>query len=97
MKPSDVLVVGPNVGNNAANSEVPRTCAEPVVSVLGETPIAYFIVVPVTIVNTELIPAALPVTVTRPVSLIRKSRPSCNQRTVYLVMISFFICSKEVV
>ena len=58
MKPSDVLVVGPNVGVNAANSEVPRTCAEPSTAAS------------VIIVTIEFVPAAKFVTVTKPVELI---------------------------
>ena len=60
VKPSAVAVVLPNVGVNAAASEVAVTGAEP--------PTVFDLVV--VIVAIELVPAATPVTVTRPVPLI---------------------------
>ena len=60
MKPVAVDVVAPNVGVNAAASEVAVTGAEP--------PTVFDLVV--VIVAVELVPAATPVTVTRPVPLI---------------------------
>ena len=57
MKPSAVAVVVPNAGVNAAASEV---------SVTGAVPPTVFALV-VVIVAIELVPAATPVTVTRPV------------------------------
>ena len=60
MKPSAVAVVLPNVGVNAAASEV---------AVTGAVPPTVFDLV-VVIVAVELVPAATPVTVTRPVPLI---------------------------
>ena len=60
MKPSAVAVVLPNVGVNAAASELAVTCAEP--------PTVFDLVV--VIVAVELVPAATPVTVTKPVPLI---------------------------
>ena len=60
MKPSSVAVVLPNVGVNATDSDVAVTSAEP--------PTLFdFVVV---IVAVELVPAATPVTVTKPVPLI---------------------------
>ena len=60
VKPSAVAVVPPNVGVNAAANDVAVTGAEPP---------AYPVRV-VVIVAVELVPAATPVTVTRPVLLI---------------------------
>ena len=60
MKPSAVAVVLPNVGVNAAASEV---------AVTGAVPPTVFALV-VVIVAVELVPAATPVTVTKPVPLI---------------------------
>ena len=60
VKPSAVDVVAPNVGVNAAASEVAVTGAEP--------PTVFDLAV--VIVAVELVPAATPVTVTRPVPLI---------------------------
>ena len=60
VKPSAVGVVLPNVGVNAAASEV---------AVTGAVPPTYPVLV-VVIVAVELVPAATPVTVTRPVPLI---------------------------
>ena len=60
VKPSAVAVVLPNVGVNAAASEVAATSAVP--------PTVFDLVV--VIVAVELVPAATPVTVTRPVPLI---------------------------
>ncbi len=58
MKPSAVDVVAPNVGVNAApTSEV---------TVTGAEPLTYPVLV-VVIVAVELVPAATPVTVTKPV------------------------------
>ena len=57
MKPSAVAVVLPNVGVNAAASDVAVTVFEP--------PTVFDLVV--VIVAIELVPAATPVTVTRPV------------------------------
>ena len=57
VKPSAVAVVVPNVGSNAANSEVAVTVAEP--------PTVFDLVV--VIVAVELVAAATPVTVTKPV------------------------------
>ena len=56
MKPSAVLVVAPNVGVNAAASDVAVTGAEP--------PTVFDLVV--VIVAVELVAAATPVTVTKP-------------------------------
>jgi len=60
VKPSAVLVVLPNVGVNAAASDVAATSAVP--------PTVFDLVV--VIVAVELVPAATPVTVTKPVPLI---------------------------
>ena len=61
VKPVAVAVVLPNVGVNVVpTSEVAVTCAEP--------PTVFDLVV--VIVAVELVPAATPVTVTRPVPLI---------------------------
>ena len=60
VKPSAVAVWVPNVGVNAAASEVTVTGAEP--------PTVFDLVV--VIVAIELVPAATPVTVTKPVPLI---------------------------
>ena len=60
VKPSAVAVVLPNVGVNAAASEV---------AVTGAVPPTVFDLV-VVIVAVELVPAATPVTVTKPVPLI---------------------------
>ena len=60
MKPVAVDVVAPNVGVNAPASDVAVTCAEP-------TTVFALVVV---IVAVELVAAATPVTVTRPVPLI---------------------------
>ena len=60
VKPSAVAVVLPNVGVNAAASEVAVTGAEP--------PTVFDLVV--VIVAIELVPAATPATVTKPVPLI---------------------------
>ena len=60
VKPSAVAVVAPNVGVNAAASEVTVTSAVP--------PTVFDLVV--VIVAIELVPAATPVTVTKPVPLI---------------------------
>ena len=57
VKPSAVAVVVPNVGVNAAASEVAVTVAEP--------PTVFDLVV--VIVAVELVPGATPVTVTKPV------------------------------
>ena len=57
MKPSAVAVVLPNAGVNAANREVAVTSAVPPV----------YPVRVVVIVAVELVPAATPVTVTKPV------------------------------
>ena len=57
VKPKAVLVVLPNVGVNAAASDVAVTVAEP---------LTYPALV-VVIVAVELVPAATPVTVTKPV------------------------------
>ena len=59
VKPLAVGVVAPNVGVNAAASEVAVTGAEP--------PTVFDLVV--VIVAVELVPGATPVTVTRPVPL----------------------------
>ncbi len=59
MKPFAVDVVAPNVGVNAAASDVAVTVAVP--------PKVFDLVV--VIVAVELVPAATPVTVTRPVPL----------------------------
>ena len=59
VKPEAVDVVAPNVGVNAAASEVAVTRAEP--------PTVFDVAV--VIVATELVPAATPVTVTKPVPL----------------------------
>ena len=60
VKPSAVAVVAPNVGVNAAASDVAVTDAEP--------PTVFDLVV--VIVAVELVPAATLVTVTKPVPLI---------------------------
>ena len=60
VKPLAVDVVAPNVGVNAAANDVAVTGAEP--------PTVFDLVV--VIVAVELVPAATPVTVTRPVPLI---------------------------
>ena len=60
VKPSAVGVVLPNVGVNPAANDVAVTGAEP--------PTVFALVV--VIVAVELVPAATPVTVTRPVLLI---------------------------
>ena len=60
VKPSAVAVVLPNVGVNAAASDVAATSAVP--------PTVFDLVV--VIVAVELVPAATPVTVTKPVPLI---------------------------
>ena len=60
VKPSAVAVVAPNVGVKAAARDVAVTDAEP--------PTVFDLVV--VIVAVELVPAATPVTVTRPVPLI---------------------------
>ena len=60
VKPVAVGVVAPNVGVNAAASEVAVTGADP--------PTVFDLVV--VIVAVELVPAATPVTVTKPVPLI---------------------------
>ena len=60
MKPSSVAVVVPNVGVNAANSDICVTGAVP-------STVFDFVVV---IVAVELVLAATPVTVTKPVPLI---------------------------
>ena len=60
MKPSAVDVVAPNVGVNAAARDVAVTGAEP--------PTVFDLVV--VIVAVELVAAATPVTVTKPVPLI---------------------------
>ena len=60
MKPSSVAVVVPNVGVNATDNDVSVTSAEPPV----------YPVRVVVIVAVELVPAATPVTVTKPVPLI---------------------------
>ena len=59
VKPVAVGVGAPNVGVNAAASEVAVTDAEP----------PTYTVLVVVIVTVELVPAATPVTVTRPVPL----------------------------
>ena len=59
VKPSAVDVVAPNVGVNAAANDVAVTGAEP--------PTVFDLVV--VIVAVELVPAATPVTVTKPVPL----------------------------
>ena len=59
VKPVAVDVVAPNVGVNAAVSEVPVT---------GAVPPVYPVLV-VVIVAVELVPAATPVTVTKPLPL----------------------------
>ena len=59
MKPSAVPVWVPNAGVNAANSEVSVTAAEP--------PAVFDLVV--VIVAVELVAAATPLTVTKPVPL----------------------------
>ena len=59
MKPVAVDVVAPNVGVNAASSDVAVTGAEP--------PTVFTLVV--VIVAVELVAAATPVTVTKPVTL----------------------------
>ena len=59
VKPVAVAVVVPNVGVNAAASEVAVTGAEP----------PTYPVLVVVIVAVELVPAATPVTVTKPVPL----------------------------
>ena len=60
VKPVAVDVVAPNVGFNAATSDVAVTGAEP----------PTYPVLVVVIVAVELVAAATPVTVTKPVSLI---------------------------
>ena len=60
VKPVAVDVVAPNVGVNAAASEVAVTGAKPPV----------YPVLVVVIVAVELVPAATPVTVTKPLPLI---------------------------
>ena len=60
VKPSAVAVVAPNVGVNAAANDV---------AVTGAVPPTYPVLV-VVIVAVELVPAATPVTVTKPVPLI---------------------------
>ena len=60
MKPFAVLTGVPNVGVNAAASDVAVTVAEP--------PTVFSLVV--VIVAVELVPAATPVTVTKPLPLI---------------------------
>ena len=60
VKPSAVAVWVPNIGSNAANSEVAVTVFEP--------PTVFDLAV--VIVAVELVPAATPVTVTKPVPLI---------------------------
>ena len=60
VKPSAVAVVVPNVGVNAADSDVCVTVFEP--------PTVFDLAV--VIVAVELVPAATPVTVTKPVPLI---------------------------
>ncbi len=60
LKPSDVDIIVPNVGINAANSDVLVTVAEPP---------AYPVLV-VVIVAVELVPGATPVTLKDPLSLI---------------------------
>ena len=59
VKPSAVDVAAPNVGVNAADNDV---------AVTGAVPPTVFDLV-VVIVTVELVPAATPVTVTRPVPL----------------------------
>ena len=59
VKPSAVAVVAPNVGVNDAANDVAVTVAEP---------LAYPVLV-VVIVAVEFVPAATPVTVTKPVLL----------------------------
>ncbi len=59
VKPLAVLVMAPKVGVSAANSDVSVTGAEP-----PTCP-----VLAVVIVAVELVPAATPVTVTKPVTL----------------------------
>ncbi len=59
LKPVAVDVLAPNVGVNAAASDVAVTVAEP---------LAYPVLV-VVIVAVELVPGATPVTVTKPVLL----------------------------
>ena len=59
VKPSAVAVVLPNVGVNAAASDV---------AVTGAVPLSYPVLV-VVIVAVELVPAATPITVTKPVLL----------------------------
>ena len=65
MKPSAVAVVLPNVGVNAAASEVAVTVFEP---------LSYPALV-VVIVAVELVPAATPVTVTKPLTLLIATEP----------------------
>ena len=60
VKPSAVGVVAPNVGVNAAASEVAVTVAEP----------PTYPVLVVVIVAVEFVPGATPVTLTKPVLLI---------------------------
>ena len=60
VKPEAVDVVAPNVGVNAAANDV---------AVTGAVPPTYPVLV-VVIVAVELVPAATPLTVTRPVPLI---------------------------
>ena len=65
VKPVAVDVVAPNVGVNAAASEV---------AVTGAVPPTVFDLV-VAIVAVELVPAATPVTVTKPVLLLIATEP----------------------
>ena len=65
VKPSAVAVWVPNVGVNAAASDVSVTGAEPPV----------YPVRVVVIVAVELVPGATPVTVTRPVPLLIATEP----------------------
>ena len=59
VKPSAVAVVAPNVGVNAADSDVAVTSFKP-----PTEPVLVVVIVAV-----ELVPAATPVTVTKPVPL----------------------------
>ena len=65
VKPSAVAVVAPNVGVNAAASEVAVTVAEP--------PTVFDLVV--VIVAVALVPRATPVMVAKPVPLIATTEP----------------------
>ena len=65
MKPSAVAVVLPNVGVNAAASDVAVTGAEP----------PTYPVLVVVIVAVELVPGATPVTVTNPELLLIATEP----------------------